>query len=121
MSHYTGKLPQDIVDSHIGYYNNDMDRMLKLFEDDYKRDQSVAVGIAAGYMNLAASLLGCSTGCCQCFDMPKVQEILGVHNQILLIMGIGFKDESRNRREHHTNPNEVFPTNSKHIAIEMLA
>ena len=120
MSHYTGTLPQDIVDSHIQYYNNDMDRMLELFEEDYKRDKAVAVGIAAGYMNLAASLLGYSTGCCQCFDMPMVQRILGVDKQILLIMGIGFKDEKRNRREHHIHPTEIFPTNQKKINVDLI-
>jgi hypothetical protein len=52
--------------------------------------------------------------------MPKVQKILGLNKQILLIMGIGFKDEQRNRREHHTHPSEVFPTNQKNINIEMV-
>lgn len=120
MSHHTGTLPQDIIDSHIQYYNNDMDRMLELFEEDYKRDKATAVGIAAGYMNLAASLMGYSTGCCQCFDMPKVQQILGVQGQILLIMGIGLKDEKRNRREHHVHPTEMFPTNQKSIKIDVI-
>lgn len=121
MSHHTGTLPQDIIDSHIQYYNNDMVRMLNLFEEDYKRDKATAVGIAAGYMNLAASLMGYSTGCCQCFDMPKVQQILGVQNQILLIMGIGFKDEHRNRREHHVFSEEMFPTNKKNITVQLIS
>jgi hypothetical protein len=28
-------------------------------------------------------------------------------------MGIGFKDETRPRREHHSKPEFVFPTKSK--------
>ena len=34
----------------------------------FERDQNMAVGIAAGYLNLSASLLGYSTGCCACFE-----------------------------------------------------
>lgn len=120
MSYHKGELQQYVAESHLPYYNDDKRRMLELMLSDYKRDKDVAVGIAAGYMNLAASLLGYATGCCQCFDKPAVKNILNVSGDILLIMGIGFKDESRNRREHHLYPDEVFTTKSKHIKVETI-
>ena len=87
---------------------------------DYNRDINVAVGIAAGYMNLSASLMGYSTGCCQCYDMESIKNILGVKNDILLLMGIGMKDPTRPRREHHKNPNMMFKTLSKTIEPEFI-
>lgn len=78
-----------------------------------KRDRDQAVGIAAGYLNLTASLLGYVTGCCACFNKEKVQSILSLKNEPLLLMGIGFKDFSRNRREHHKDKNFVFPSFKK--------
>ncbi len=77
------------------------------------RDRDQAVGIAAGYLNLTASLLGYVTGCCSCFDYIAVKKILGLKRQPLLLMGIGFKDMSRNRREHHFNKNFIFPSFKK--------
>ena len=70
-----------------------------------KRDRDTAIGIAAGYLNLTASLLGYATGCCACFDPEKVQSVLNLENEPLLLMGIGFKDPSRNRREHQSIKN----------------
>jgi len=72
----------------------------------------MAVGIAAGYANITASMLGYSTGCCACFDPAKVAEILGIDNHVHLLMGIGYKDETRPRREHHAE-DFVFPTKKK--------
>ena len=76
------------------------------------RDTHVAVGIAAGYANLTASMLGLNTGCCSCYDAEEVATILGADNNIMLLMGIGFKNEDRNRREHHSS-DFVFPTKAK--------
>lgn len=77
------------------------------------RDQNVALGIASGYLNLTASLLGYSTGCCMCFDTQSVKEVLNLENDPLLLMGIGFKNQEIGRRVHHLNPNFVFPTKAK--------
>ena len=44
-------------------------------EDDLKilnKDALLAVGIAAGYINLTAALLGYCTGCCSCFNSPGI-------------------------------------------------
>lgn len=88
--------------------NIDKDSAIRTFE----RDRNVAVGVAAGYLNLTASLLGYSTGCCQCFDIDKIQKILNLQGKPLLLMGIGYKDLNRNRRLHHLTDYE-FPTKSK--------
>lgn len=76
------------------------------------RDQQVAIGIAAGYVNVVSSILGYSTGCCSCFDAEGVADIIGAENEISLLMGVGFKDTNRPRREHHLT-NFVFPTKKK--------
>jgi hypothetical protein len=77
------------------------------------RDQQVAIGIAAGYANLVSSILGYSTGCCSCFDIENVSRILNTKNGVSLLMGVGVKDSNRPRREHHLEPNFVFPTKKK--------
>lgn len=76
------------------------------------RDRHTAIGIASGYLNLTASILGYSTGCCACFDPTRIQEIIGSDNPVELLMGIGFKDETKNRRTHH-NTNYIFPAKIK--------
>ena len=86
--------------------------------EDLLKDKHMAVGIAAGYANITASMLGYSTGCCACFDPAQVAEILGIDNHVHLLMGIGFKDETRPRREHHAE-DFVFPTKKKqHIQVD---
>ena len=82
-------------------------------QEDLSRDRDQAVGIAAGYLNLTASLLGYVTGCCSCFDAIKVKDILCIKGSPLLLMGIGFKDTQRNRREHHLDKNFIFPSFKK--------
>ena len=78
-----------------------------------EKDAHMAIGVAAGYANLVSSMLNYGTGCCACFDPSEVANIIGTKNPIKLLMGIGFKDEARPRREHHSNPEFVFPTKSK--------
>lgn len=86
------------------------------------RDANVAVGIAAGYINLTSSLLGYGTGCCQCMDEPGVKEALGLSGKPLLLMGVGYKDSSRNRRIHHSQPDFVFPSRKKQqIPVDIIA
>lgn len=69
----------------------------------YKRDRDMAIGIAAGYLNVVGSMLGYQTGCCACFDFDAVKALLGLENEVVLAMGIGFKDPNRQRREHHVD------------------
>jgi nitroreductase len=78
----------------------------------FQRDRATAIGIASGYVNLTASILGYSTGCCQCFLTNDIKDLLGFKNKPAMIQGIGFKDETRNRRLHEKN-GLMFPTRKK--------
>lgn len=81
-------------------------------ERDVLKDQNMAMGIAAGYANLSASLLGYSTGCCACFDGYAVKDLLGLESAPELIMGIGIPGE-KPRRVHHYDDSITFRTNKK--------
>ena len=102
--------PNEYVNDEL--YNIDMLRDVQSDHSLLKRDENMAIGIAAGYLNLLASMLGYGTGCCACFDGAEVSKIVKNENPIALMMGIGFKDSSRNRREHHQT-GFMFPTKTK--------
>jgi len=76
------------------------------------KDLHMAAGVAAGYANLTASLLGYATGCCACFDPVEVNKLLELEDNVLLIMGIGIAG-NKPRRVHHLNDEIVFPTRKK--------
>jgi nitroreductase len=83
-------------------------------------DEDRSVGIAAGYLTLTANLLGYETGCCQCMDASGVAEVLGVEEKVLLLMGVGYRDKTRSRLEHHKNPDFKFRSFSKEIIFERV-
>ena len=68
--------------------------------DILKRDQATAIGIASGYLNLTAAMLGYRTGCCTCFVPDQVKEVAGLEHEAFLLMGVGFNNDGKNRREH---------------------
>ena len=73
-----------------------------------------AVGIAAGYVNIVATLLGYETGYCRCvMDKEKALSLLGIDKKvpIILIMGVGFKNEGTNRRSHPLKGSAVHKDN----------
>lgn len=84
----------------------------------WSRDQDMAIGVAAGYVNVIASILGYGTGCCACFDGKEVSKELGLEKEVILMMGIGYSDETRNRRIHHET-NLMMPTRLKE-SIEVV-
>ena len=81
------------------YINNGKLSDARMAELD--RDKQVAVGIAAGYLNLTAALMGYRTGCCQCMDRKAIKEIAMLEEKPLLLMGVGFPQDGVNRRRHH--------------------
>ena len=64
-------------------------------------DMHQAIGVAAGYTNLTSALLGYSTGCCSCCNKDEIQRLLNIPHKPVLLMGVGYPDESKPRREHH--------------------
>lgn len=87
--------------------------------EETKKQRFLSIGIASGYLNVTATLLGYSTGCCCCIsDMEKVEKIIG--NKADLLMGVGFEDSNRNRREHHLESNFMYPTFTKKIDYQIL-
>jgi len=68
-----------------------------------ERDRDMAIGIAAGYLNVTAAMMHYQTGCCACYDEQGVKDLLDLENKPILIMGVGYKDPNRQRREHHTD------------------
>ena len=82
-------------------------------EELLTKDIHTSVGIAAGYLNLTASLLGYRTGCCQCFDSDKVKEVALLEDTPLLLMGVGYNQEGVNRRKHHIRDDFLFYAKKK--------
>lgn len=66
-----------------------------------RRDADMAIGVAAGYINMLSTMLGYSTGFCACFDSKEVSDELGLNNNVRLILGVGYSDTTRDRRTHH--------------------
>jgi|TARA_R110001592_G_scaffold238358_3_gene497987 nitroreductase len=87
-----------------------------------ERNRQMAIGIAAGYTNLTSAQLGYGTGCCECLhDRPEIERLLGLEDptgeKVVLLMGIGYPDPKKTRREHHTDKGKVFPTFKRDIAF----
>tara|TARA_B100001113_G_scaffold280332_1_gene235065 strand:- start:2715 stop:3302 length:588 start_codon:yes stop_codon:yes gene_type:complete len=93
------------------------DELLEDFDESYFVGSSI--GIASGYLNLTAHLLGYKTGFCGGFRFEKVDKILNTKNS-KLIMGIGYPDDKRDRREHHLDFNYIYPSYNKDIKIKVI-
>ena len=89
-------------------------------DDDYEEDRAMAIGISAGYVNVIATQMGYSTGCCKCMDSQAVKDILG--ESPVLLMGVGVADTKRDRREHHSDSTFVFPSlkRNKQISVNYV-
>lgn len=102
------------IEAESFHRNTEMDTLAYngLVTPAAERDVNMAIGVAAGYVNLTASLLGYRTGCCACFDGVSIQKLLN-SNTVRLLMGVGYPDEARPRREHHLDSSIIFPTLKK--------
>ena len=79
-------------------------------QQELLRDQNMSIGIASGYANLVAHMLGYTTGYCACFHPGRIKEIIGCENDIVLILGIGHSDSNLSRTVHHLNHNFSYPS-----------
>jgi len=67
-------------------------------------DEFKAVGIAAGYLNLTAHMLGYKTGFYGAqHGNDTLLEVFG-KQYVFCMLGIGYPDETKHRRDHHLNP-----------------
>ena len=82
-------------------------------EECLNRDVNTSVGVAGGYLNLTASLLGYRTGCCQCMNADKVKEVALLEDIPLLLMGIGYHQKGVNRRTHQIRDVFLFYSKKK--------
>ena len=81
-----------------------------------KVDEDRSVGIASGYLALVANLLGYKTGFYNAKHNNFITEKM-FKTEVLLMVGIGYEDKNRNRREHHYDPSKVYPSENKNIKI----
>ena len=88
-------------------------------DDVITKDRLTSLGIATGYLNLTASLLGYYTGYCQCFDCDAVCEILNTDNSISILLGVGFNNPDIDRKQHHLSSDILYPSADKET-IEVI-
>ena len=107
---------QVLANMLLAFTKNDPE-LVREKHDSYEEDRSMAIGIAAGYVNIIATQLGYATGCCKCMDSDEVKSVLG--EAPILLMGVGHPDPTKNRREHHSE-NFKFPTLRKYKSIPVV-
>lgn len=88
--------------------------------ESLQNDRNQAVGVAAGFVNVIAQSLGYSTGCNKCFNRQAIKEILNIDSNPVLMMGVGFKDETRNRRMEHVEDTKVQSFTKLPIPVEYI-
>jgi nitroreductase len=107
-------------DEKIDYARIAEEKNLGIEEGKDKMDEDRSIGIAAGYLTLTSNLLGYESGCCQCFNEADVKDILGIDEDVFLLMGVGYGDKTRLRKEHHTDPSFTFPSFKKDIKVQRV-
>tara|TARA_R110001592_G_scaffold42336_2_gene137455 strand:- start:215 stop:832 length:618 start_codon:yes stop_codon:yes gene_type:complete len=84
-----------------------------------QQEEDRALGIAGGYLNLTAHMLGYKTGFYNSqHNQEKLHSIFG--ELPLLTLGIGYSDNNRNSNVHHTEPTFIFPSFDKEIKVEEI-
>ena len=113
--HKAMKVAEVLDRMDVDYHDKDqLDEYVNKMRKTLSQDAFTALGIAAGTVNLTASQLGYGTGCCTCImNRPKLKKLLGMENDPMLIMGVGFKQEGKSRRIHHKDDSYKFGTCKK--------
>ena len=120
-----GKTNSQTLANLLVIFNSDYDLRPLNTLDEFDKEWNLpffvgeAIGIASGYLNLTAHLLGYKTGYCAGFDKEAVDRILGTKKS-KLILGIGYPDKTRDRKEHHLDPSYIFPSYDKEIKIRVI-
>lgn len=85
------------------------------------RDTNLSTGISAGYACLVANMIGYETGFCKCYNMSTINLILKLKRdtEISLMLGIGYGDKNKNRRENHVT-GEMIQTFDKDPEIKVI-
>ena len=87
---------------------------------DSRTNENMSVGIASGYLNLVAHMLGYKTGYCVCFEGTKMRQLFNTENWPLLILGIGYP-KTNLKHTYTEEDNYNFDTFSKDISVEFLS
>lgn len=102
----------DTVFRNDELYDEDRGGMSAEQKQVLSRDTTMSIGIASGYANFVARMLGYQTGYCACYDGDQVKEILNAENDISLLLGIGYADSTVDRKIH-PKTGYIFPSKSK--------
>ena len=106
------------------------ERVQKLID----RDRWMAIGIACGYLNIAAHQLGLKTGFNQCFGNPpkskkqpeitypteRIKDIMGLKGEPLCFVGVGYPNEGvEHSRGHHDRTFKFWPKRKQPIVTKV--
>jgi nitroreductase len=76
-------------------------------------DRDVAIGIGSAYLALIAVQLGYSTGFCACMDQAAIKKVLGSKRLPLLMVGVGYPDDTKIRNASQSLGDFMYPTKPK--------
>jgi len=106
----------EIIPKEASYF------LSKKKDDQYGHDKDLflCTGIAAGYGALVAGLLGYETGFCKCFtNTDELKKILNTKEDFSLMLGIGYGDKTKHRREDHITK-EIVESFNKDNQLEIF-
>jgi len=68
-------------------------------QKEYIESKNYSIGISVGELILSAAMLGYKTGICSSFNKP-IAPLIGIHERVKLLVGIGYEDTELDRRTH---------------------
>jgi len=71
--------------------------------------KNYSMGISVGELILTAGLLGYKTGICSAMDEEPVKKLIKTEKEPKLLVGIGYENEDRDRKEHADTLNKDVP------------